>query len=319
MSPKLIRPARLRAGARIGLITPSGPLLEVDHAARGAELCRALGYQPVLRMETGDAYGYLAGRDDARLASLNAALADPTLDAVWCLRGGNGLNRIIDRVDFAGFAAHPKPVIGYSDITVLLLALLTRTGIVTFHGPMARFAMTDFSRRHFDQVLATGVVPGVLGRVAPRQQVLVPDAGRIVTVVPGQAEGRVIGGNLTMVQALIGTEYFPDVDGAILFLEDIDEGVNRIDRMLAHLRLAGVLRRLAGVAIGHFSRMRRATPDGALGLDDVLRTHFGPLDIPVARGFPIGHVAEQWTLPLGVMARLDATAGELRLLEAAVT
>lgn len=319
MSPKLIRPTRLRAGARVGLITPSGPLLEQDHVARGAELCRALGYQPVLLMETRDAYGYLAGHDDVRLAELNAALADPTLDAVWCLRGGNGLNRIIDRVDFTGFVAHPKPVIGYSDITVLLLALLTRANVATFHGPMARFAMPDFSRRHFDQVLTTGAVPGTLGRVTPREHVLVPEAGRIVTIIPGQAEGRLIGGNLTLLQALVGTEYFPDVDGAILFLEDIGEDLYRIDRMLAHLRLAGVLRRVAGVAIGHFSRMRRATSEGALGLDHVLRTYFGPLDIPVAHGFPIGHVAEQWTLPLGVMARLDATAGELALLEAAVS
>ncbi len=318
MSPKLTRPPRLRAGARIGLITPSGPLLEQDHVARGAELCRALGYQPVLLMEARVAYGYLAAHDEERLSELNAALADPGLDAVWCLRGGNGLNRIIDRVDFAGFAAHPKPVIGYSDITVLLLALLARTGVVTFHGPMARFAMPAFSRRHFDLALTTSSAPGTLGRIEARDGVLVPERGRIVTVIPGQAEGRLIGGNLTLLQALVGTEFLPDVDGAILFLEDIGEDLYRIDRMLAHLRLAGVLRRLAGVAIGHFSRMRHGTFEGALGLDEVLRTHFGPLGIPVAHGFPIGHVAEQWTLPLGVAARLDATAGDLTLLESAV-
>jgi muramoyltetrapeptide carboxypeptidase len=318
MPPKPILPPRLRPGARVALLTPSGPLLERDHCTRGIELCRALGFAPVLAPNTGKAHGYLGGTDDERLGDLNAALADPGIDAVWCLRGGNGMNRIVDRVDFGGFAAHPKPVIGYSDITVLLLALTAETGVVTFHGPMARFAMPEFSRRHFDLVLGNVTAPGPLGRVPVRPDVLVPELGRIATIVAGRGAGRLVGGNLTLLQALIGTRYFPDLDGAILFLEDIGEDLYRIDRMLGHLRLAGALASLAGVAIGHFSRMRHATFEGGLGLDEVLRTYFEPDRIPVAHGFPIGHVPEQWTLPIGVMAEFDATNGELTLLEAAV-
>lgn len=318
MSPKPILPPRLRPNARVALLAPSGPLLERDHSARGAELCRALGYQPVLMPNAGKVYGYLAGTDDERLADLNSALTDPAIDAVWCLRGGNGLNRIVDRVDFAGFATSPKPVIGYSDVTVLLLALTTRTNIVTFHAPMARFAMPEFSRSHFTRVLADGAVPGRLGRVSVNPNVLVPERGRIVQIVPGRATGRLVGGNLTLLQALIGTAYFPDLTDGILFLEDIGEDLYRIDRMLGHLRLAGALDALAGVAIGHFSRMRHATFDGGFGLDEVLRTYFAPRHIPVAYGFPIGHVREQWTLPIGVLAELDATNGELTLLEGAV-
>ena len=159
--------------------------------------------------------------DGERLSDLNAALTDSSIDAVWCLRGGNGMNRIVDRVDFAGFAAHPKPVIGYSDITVLLMALTTQTGVVTFHGPMARFAMPAFSKLHFDRALVANTAAGKLGRVAVNPNVLVPERGRIVTVVGGKAAGRLVGGNLTLLQALVGTSYFPDLTGASLFLEDV--------------------------------------------------------------------------------------------------
>ena len=317
MPPKIL-PLRLHPGARVALLAPSGPLLERDYLARGIELCRALGFEPVLMPNAAKAHGYLAGTDAERLGDLNLALTDPAFDAVWCLRGGNGMNRIIDQVDFAGFAAKPRPVIGYSDITVLLNALTTETGIVTFHGPMARSAMPAFSRNHFDLVLTQTGVPGRLGRVRADPGVLVPERGRIVTVIPGRATGRLVGGNLTLLQALIGTRYFPDLGGAILFLEDVGEDLYRIDRMLGHLRLAGVLDALAGVAIGHFSRMRRATFEGGFGLDDVLRTYFASRHIPVAHGFPIGHLAEQWTLPLGVMAELDADEGDLSLLEPGV-
>ena len=318
MSPKPILPPRLRPGARVALITPSGPLLERDHWERGAELCRTLCLEPVRLENAGKVHGYLAGTDDERAADLNTALTDPTIDAVWCLRGGNGMNRIVDRVDFDGFAARPKPVIGYSDITALLLALTTRTGVVTFHGPMARFAMPSFSSTHFNVVVGSTDVAGRLGRLGTNPNVLVPERGRIVTIIPGRATGRLVGGNLTLLQALIGTPYFPDLTGAILFLEDIGEDLYRIDRMLGHLRLAGALDELAGVAIGHFSRMRHATFEGGFGLDEVLRNYFAPGNIPVAHGFPIGHVQEQWTLPIGVMAELDATEGELTLLEPAV-
>lgn len=318
MFTKPILPPRLHEGARVALIAPAGPLLERDDRTRGMELCRALGYEAVLGRNAGQAYGYLAGTDDERIADLNAALVDPDIDAVWCLRGGNGMNRILDRVDFAGFARHPKPVIGYSDITVLLLGLWTQTGVATFHGPMSRTPMPNFSRWHFDRVLTNVSRPGTLGRLAPRPEVLIPRDGRIITITPGVARGRLIGGNLTLLQALVGTRYLPDLRGAILFLEDVGEDVYRIDRMLAHLRMAGALNELAGVAVGQFTDMRRATDDGGLGLDEVLHTYLGGLGVPVASGFPIGHIDEQWTLPVGVEAELDAAAGELSIVEPAV-
>lgn len=318
MLPKSILPPRLRPGARIALIAPSGPLLERDDRTRAMELCRAMGYEPVLYPNTDKAHGYLAGRDDQRLADLNAALTDPGIDAVWCIRGGNGMNRIIDRVDFDGFARTPRPVIGFSDITVLLLALWQRTGVVTFHGPIARTPMPNFQRWHFDRVLTAVSAPGRLGRPAPPSDVLVPEQGRLVTVTGGTARGRLVGGNLTLVQALVGTPFFPSLDGAILFLEDVHEDVYRVDRMLAHLALAGKLDNLAGVMLGRFTEMSQGGDGGALGFDEVLAHHLGSRGVPVIAGLPFGHIEDQWTLPVGVLAELDADAGELTLLEPAV-
>lgn len=311
-------PPVLKPGQRVALVAPAGPLLDHDDLTRGEELCRALGFEPVLGANAGRRYGYLAGTDDERVADLNAALADPRVDAVWCLRGGYGLTRILDRVDFGALERRPKAVIGFSDVTALLLALHRETGVATFHGPMARAPLTPFSRDHFARVLTAVKPAGRLGRVAPPADVLVPRQGRIVGLVPGAAEGRLIGGNLTLLQCLIGTRYFPDLDGAILFLEDVHEDLYAIDRMLAHLRMTGALGKVAGVLIGQFTEMKRSTEDGALGFDEVLATHLAPLRIPVAYGFPIGHVDDQWTLPVGIRARVDAGTGEVELLEPSV-
>jgi muramoyltetrapeptide carboxypeptidase len=301
------------------LIAPSAVLLERDDLARGAELCRALGFVPLLGRHAGARHGYLAGTDDERLADLNEALGDDAVDAVWCLQGGFGTTRILDRVDFAAIRRRPKPVIGYSDITALLIAIALRAGVVAFHGPFACDPFSAFTRRHFERMLCVAEPAGAGERPPASAAVVVPRDGRILALRGGVAEGRLLGGNLTLVQALLGTAFQPDFAGAILFLEDVHEDLYRVDRMLAHLRLAGALSGLAGVAIGRFTEMKRQTSGGALAFDEVLETYLAPLGVPVAHGFPIGHVDDQWTLPLGVRARLDADAGTLAVLAAAVS
>lgn len=263
-------------------------------------------------------HGYLAGTDDQRLDDLNGALQDPSIDAVWCIRGGYGTIRLLDRLDYDALGRRPKAVIGFSDITALLNAITRCAGVVTFHGPVARAAMLPFSRGHFERVLASPVAAGRLEGLPPAAEVLVPQENRVAKLSGGIAQGPLAGGNLTLLHCLIGTPYFPDLDGAILFLEDVGEHLYSVDRMLAHLRLIGALRHLAGVAVGRFTQLERAARDGALGFDEVLATYFGPLGIPVAYGFPIGHIDAQWTLPLGVRAQLNADTGELNLLEPAV-
>ena len=317
-SKTLVRPPRLVPGSRVALIAPAGPILERDDLTRAQDLCRALDYEPVLGKNAYNRHGYLAGTDDERLADLNAAFQDPGIDAIWCIRGGYGTIRLIDRVDYTALARRPKALIGFSDITTLLNAVTRCTGVVSFHGPVARAAMPGFTRRHFERVLGSPDAPGRLDRLPAPGDVLLPQENRIATLVGGVAEGPLIGGNLTLLQCLIGTPYLPEFEGAILFVEDAGEDVYRVDRMLAHLRILGLLGQLAGVMVGRFTELERGGADGALGLDEVLATYFGGLNIPVAYGFPIGHIADQWTLPLGVRARLDATAGEVELLEPAV-
>jgi muramoyltetrapeptide carboxypeptidase len=317
-SKPLVRPPKLGPGSRVGLVAPAGPLLERDDLTRAQELCRALGYDPVLGHNAYSRHGYMAGTDDQRLADLNGALQDPTIDAIWCIRGGYGSLRLLDRVDYAALIRRPKALIGFSDITALLNAVTRASGVVSFHGPVARASMSPFTRVCFTRVLSTSAPPGLLGFIPSTDQVLIPRQDRIVTLRGGTAEGRIAGGNLTLLHCLIGTPYFPDLDGAILFLEDVGEELYRVDRMLAHLRLIGAFRTLAAVMIGRFTELDRAARDGALGFDEVLANYFEPLGIPVAYGFPIGHIDAQWTLPLGVRTRLDLDHGEVELLEPAV-
>ncbi|MFZ5624575.1 MAG: S66 peptidase family protein [Gemmatimonadota bacterium] len=308
----------MRAGARVALVAPAGPLLEHDDLARGEELCRALGMEPVLMPHAGARHGYLAGTDDQRLADLNAALRDDSIDAVWCLRGGYGVTRILAGVDFEALRRRPKAVIGYSDITALVNAIPRAAGVVAFHGPMARAPLTPFSRRHFERVLMTPDAAGECERLPAPPGVLVPRESRVVALRPGVAEGPLVGGNLSLLQCLIGTRFQPGFDGAILFLEDVHEDLYRVDRMLAHFRMAGLLDRLAGVAVGRFTEMNRHMADGAMGFDEVLQTCFGPLGIPVMSGIPVGHIDDQWTLPIGARVQLNATEGRLVILEPAV-
>lgn len=320
MGPKpLVRPPRLARGSRIALVAPAGPLLERDDITRAETLCRALDYEPLLGAHAPGHYGYFSGTDDERLADLNDAFRDPSIDAVWCIRGGYGVTRILDGVDFEALARRPRAVIGYSDITALLAGVTRRAGVVAFHAPTARAEMPPFSRRHFSMVLASPAPAGALEPLPLPPGVLVPQANRIVTIRGGVAEGPLAGGNLTLLQCLIGSSCFPDLDGALLFLEDVNEDLYRIDRMLAHLRMVGALARLRGVLVGQFTGLKRQMSDGAMGVDDVLAHYLRPLGVPVACGLPIGHIGAQWTMPVGVRARFDADAGSVELLEAAVS
>lgn len=317
-STSVVRPPRLSPGARVALVCPSGAVLEQDDLARAAELCQALGLVPVLTPNAHRRHGYLAGTDDERLGDLQHALDDESVAAIWAVRGGFGTTRILARLDFGRLRAHPKVLLGFSDITTLLLKAHADAGLVTFHGPVARNGLTPFAREHLERVLFDPTPPGTLSQPRERGGVVVPREPRVVTIMPGVAEGRLMGGNLTLIQCLIGTGALPSFAGAILFLEETGEDLYRVDRMFAHLRDAGLLTGLAGVAIGLFTDMRKGAEGGTRPFDEVLGDYLEPLGVPAARGFPIGHVDDQWTLPVGARARLDATAGTLTLLEGGV-
>jgi muramoyltetrapeptide carboxypeptidase len=283
-------PPLLPPGARVALVSPAGPLRGEGDLVRAVDNARSLGWEPVVGTHARRREAYFAGNDQERLADLNLALADDRIDAVWCLRGGYGAMRLLPHLDYDALRRRPKPIIGYSDITALHAAIGRRVGLVTFHGPTAREALTPFSR----ESLVRAVTQGGDSCGSTR-------AARILR--RGTTVGRLAGGNLALLAALCGTPYFPDLDGALLVLEDVNEATYRVDRMLTQLRLSGALAGLRGIIVGHFTD----TPEGDDGerpLDEVLAESADALEVPCVAGVPVGHVEHQWTLPLGRTAEL---------------
>lgn len=306
----MIRPPRLRPGARVALVAPAGPLAE-DAVERALRRVRAWGWEPLLGEHARARHGYLAGTDEQRAADLNAALRSPDNDAIWCLRGGYGTMRILERADWEALAERPRPLVGFSDITALHLAA-RRRGVVSFHGPHPAVAdLPPFAERGLLRALTVPDPGGLLPFPAGG-----PD--HAITLAGGVAEGPLVGGNLALLAATVGTPFAMRARGAILFLEEVGEPVYRVDRMLSQLLLAGALDGVAGVAIGAFSECPDPPDAGLPAAEEVLLDRLRELNVPVASGFPFGHVPDNWTLPVGVRARLDADAGTLELLEAAV-
>jgi len=305
----MIRPPALRPGARIALVAPAGPLADgaVD---RAVERVRGWGFEPVVGEHARKRHGYLAAPDPERAADFNAALRDDSVDALWCLRGGYGVMRILDEIDWPALARRPRPVIGFSDNTALHLAI-RRHGVVSFHGPHpATETLTDFSADGLRCALTVAEPAGVL----PFPE----DGARAAAIAGGVAEGPLVGGNLSLVASTLGTPYAIQAEGALLFLEEVGEAAYRVDRLLSQLRLAGVLHSAAGIVVGAITEVTDAGEEHVPEIHEVLADRLGDLGIPVAYGFPFGHVDDNWTLPVGVRARLDAGAGTLELLEAAV-
>lgn len=314
----LTRPPRLKPGDTIGLVAPSGATYEADDRALVEEVVRALGFAPKHGAHTMDRYGYLAGQDRDRGADVNAMFADPAIKALLCVRGGWGVARMLPFLDFDLIAANPKPVLGYSDITGLHMALQARAGMISFHGANAANAWGPISVASFNELLVAAGTPTFRNPVA-REERLVQRRGRTVVLGRGKARGRLIGGNLTVFSALAGTPYMPDTRGAILVLEDTNEAEYRIDRMLTQLALAGILPGLAGFVFGQCTDCRGDGGGyGNFTLSEILDQHIRPLGIPAFHGAMFGHIADQPFLPLGAAVEIDADAGTMRLLAPAV-
>jgi muramoyltetrapeptide carboxypeptidase len=300
-SDVLIKPKPLMPGDTIGIVAPAGPF-ERETFDRGFEVLQCLGYSTRLADGLFNRRGYLAGDDNQRLAQLNAMLVDPGIDAIMCARGGFGAMKIISHLDYVSIRRSPKAFIGFSDITALHQALFQRLGLVTFHGPMVTTLADadDASLASWSAWLA-GEAPKTISSSDKR------------TISSGQGEGVVLGGNLATLCHLVGTDFSPAFNDAILIIEEINEPLYRIDRMLTQMKLAGCFHGLAGVVVGDFSGCG-STSD----LDRLLGECFRELAVPMVAGFAFGHSKPNLTLPLGVRARLNADSGELRFLESAV-
>ncbi len=311
---KLLKPPRLRKGDVIGLIAPASPPPSATRVEVGVHYLEGLGYRVKPGRHVAARHGYLAGTDAQRLEDLNAMLSDPQVRAIFALRGGYGTPRLLPFVDYRAVRRQPKIVVGFSDLTALQLALFRRTGLVSFSGPMVASdfgrAPDPFAEEHFWRLLTSNRPAGLLPN---------PPDEPLKSRRPGRVEGRLLGGNLSLLVSCLGTPFSPDYRGALLVLEDVGEQYHRLDRMFTQLRNAGILSRIAGLVLGRFTRCAPSnarepylTPSAML--DEAL-TWFGA---PVIERLAYGHVARKLTLPLGLRARLDTAQGKLEVLEAAV-
>lgn len=316
--PKLLKPKRLVAGDVVGLAQPATLTLDEGELELVEDVVRALGFVPRRGPHALARHGYLAGPDEARAADLNAMFADPEVKAILAVRGGWGSARVLPHLDYGLIAKNPKALLGYSDITALHLAIPARTGLVTFHGPVGVSRWSEYQRTQAFRVLVDGET-ALLAPPSKDDKDLVRRDHRVRTLTPGRARGRLLGGNLTVLTALLGTPYLPSFEGAVLFLEDVREEPYRVDRMLTQLALAGVLKQLAGFVFGTCSRCEPGEGSYAsLTLREILQDHVGKLGIPAWHNAVIGHQEEQWTLPCGLPVEIDAEAGTIQLLEPAV-
>ncbi len=316
--PPTVRPGRLRPGDTVGLIDPASATWEPVNVEIIEESWAALGFKTKRGVHLLERRGYFAGTDEQRAGDVNAMFADPEVRAIQCVRGGWGCARLLPLLDWATIARNPKILLGYSDITALLLSLFAKAGLVTFHGPLGISQWNPFNVGWVKRVLQDGEAVTFENPKEIGEDDLVVVENRVQTLHPGTARGRLLGGNLTVLTALVGSAYLPDWDGCILFIEDVEEAPYRIDRMLTQLRLSGILQKARAVIWGNCSDCDPGEGYGSLTVTEVLQDHIRPLGVPAWQGAMIGHIERQFTLPVGVEVEVDATAGTIRMLEPAV-
>lgn len=301
------KPPALRAGDTVGVVAPAAAI-ERSHLERGLEVVRAMGFRVRVSERALSRDGVLAGTDAERARELQAYFADPEVRAIFVARGGYGCGRLLPLLDFEAIALTPKPFLGFSDATFLLNALVDKSSMVAFHGPMVAMDFArGLGRRGFDHLrkLLTGELRGF--ELSARE-----------AVHPGAAEGLLIGGCLSVVVAMLGTPWAPSFDGRILFLEDTGEKAYRIDRMLVQLRQSGALSRCAGLVFGAIRPIEGDEGEARLIMRFIAEQTEG-LGCPVLFGIEAGHGSENLTLPFGLPVRVDASSRRLIVSEAAVS
>lgn len=305
------KPPRLCRGDVIGICAPAGPILDKRKFECGLRYLEQLGYRVLLGKHVYKQNGYLAGTDTQRAGDLNTFFENKHVKAIFCARGGFGVQHILPLLDYRLIRRNPKIVVGYSDITALHLALLSKTGLTSFSGPMVVEMPETFDKKSEEMFWRSMTSTMPLDPLSPTGEVLHHGTRTV-------ASGRLVGGNLSLVAALAGTPYLPDMKGVVLSLEEIDERPYRVDRLLQQLKLSGVLRSAKGVLLGDFTDCTPVKGKPSLTLPEIFRQTFESYQIPVLSGFRYGHVRHSLTLPVGIRVRIDGMKNRMDFLEAAV-
>jgi len=312
--PSPIKPPRLRKGEVVGLISPASTPSSYEKIGKAVTYLERLGYRVQVGQHAMNQVGYLAGTDEERAADLNTMLKNKSVRAVMAIRGGYGTPRILDRVDYAALRRDPKIIVGYSDLTALLLAVFRKTSLVTFSGPMAGVEMWNsidpFTEEHFWRIITS------VSRIGRLKN---PDDEPLRGRGKGRASGHLLGGNFSLLISLMGTPFSPSYRGSILFLEDVDEAPHRVDRMFAQLRHAGVLNNISALVLGRFTDCQPTDPSKPfLSIEQVLSEVESSAGIPVLSNFQYGHIPRKLTVPIGIRAVVDGARGSVEVMESAV-
>jgi len=311
---KVIQPPALQIGDTIGVVSPGSPVLR-ERLEKGIEYLKSRGYQVVLGRHVFDTYGYLAGEDQDRVDDIHAMFSDSKVKAIICSRGGYGAARLLDKLDYELIANHPKILVGYSDITALQLAILKKTNVLTFSGPMVAVELgkgiDPFTEKHF--------WPMLNGKESCKNLVQ-PEETELKVLRSGKIEGQLVGGCLSVICSLIGTDYLPDFRGRILILEEVGEEPYRIDRFLNQLRTVGILQQVSGIIFAQFLDCLPKGKTPSFTIAEVIEDYIRPLQVPAVAGFLYGHTESKFTIPIGGWVQLDtAERCVLRLLEKPVS
>jgi muramoyltetrapeptide carboxypeptidase len=311
---RFIRPAKLSKNDLIGLISPASPPNEQTTVEKGVRYLEHLGYNVEVGKNVGKFHGYLAGSDDERIEDIHYMFKKKNIKAIFCVRGGYGASRLLNKIDFKIIKANPKIFVGYSEITALQSAILEKTGLITFAGPMIYPDFFDevspFTEEFFWKIITSNKKIGRLD---------IPENDKIIGMTKGTSSGKIVGGNLSVLNALIGTPYFPNLKDKILILEDIKELPYKIDRMLNHLQLSNSFKNLRGIILGRFVDCFEHDPmKKTLTLGEVMENYLSKMKIPIIYAFPHGHIKDKITVPIGLKVRMNATKGFVEFMESAV-
>jgi muramoyltetrapeptide carboxypeptidase len=294
--PDMIKPKALKSGDTLGLVAPASPIYEDEVFEEMIKNLEGLGFDLKLGKSVQKKYGYLAGTDEERLNDLMTMFEDDNVNGIMCIHGGWGSNRILPKIDYDLIRKNPKVFCGFSDITSLHMAINKYSGLYTFHGPVGKSVWNEYTTIAFKNTVMS---PKSVEHRIPEEEM-----GNGFVINSGKVTGKLFGGNLSVLTTLIGTEYLPDLKGAILFLEDIGESVYRVDRMLTHLKMAGILDVINGLIFGKCTEC--SSGPNSLQLDEVLKYHIKPYGIPAFYGAMISHEDNNLTIPIAIKAEMDA-------------
>ncbi len=309
---------KLKPGAKIKLIAP-GFAIDEHKLEISIEGITQMGFEVIYDSSIMNHHGYFSNEDEFRASEINKAFANPNIDAIICARGGYGTTRILDQLDYDLIAAHPKPLVGFSDITALLNAIHKKTGLIGFHGPVGSSLNNSYSRNTLNDILrskkSSHTIQSPLSK--PEDQLDNSEYDRY-TIVPGTAQGKAVGGSLTLISALMGTPYEIDFTDTVVFIEDVGEKPYRIDRMLTQLRSSKTFKKAAGIVFGVCIGCEVQDVSRGFKLKEVIVDRIQDLGIPSLYGMSFGHIPENFTIPIGAQVSFDTQTRTIQILEKVV-